>query len=96
MPAFMLTESTIGISRACTLCPPCGVSALLGQNPSHKGGMSTLVLNNNGRFFGSASVQSSAEAGQSCIILVTTLSSRGRALTSSGNLSNHSCFYNVA
>ena len=30
------------------------------------------------------------------IILVTTLSSRGRALTSSENHTNHSCFYNVA
>ena len=30
------------------------------------------------------------------IILVMTLSSRGRALTQSGNLTNHSCFYNVA
>ena len=29
-------------------------------------------------------------------ILVTTLSSRGRALTSSENRTNHSCFYNVA
>ena len=32
----------------------------------------------------------------SSIILVTTLSSRGHALTSSGNCINHSCFYNVA
>ena len=30
------------------------------------------------------------------IILVTTFSSRGRALTSSGNRGNHSYFYNVA
>ena len=30
------------------------------------------------------------------IILVTTLSSRGHALTLSGNRSNHSCFYNIA
>ena len=29
------------------------------------------------------------------IILVTTLSSRGRAFTSSENHTNHSCFYNV-
>ena len=29
------------------------------------------------------------------IIVVTTLSSRGRALTSSGNCNNHSYFYNV-
>ena len=30
------------------------------------------------------------------IIIVTTLGSRGRALTSSGNRRNHSCFYDIA
>ena len=34
--------------------------------------------------------------GSASIILVMTLSSRGRALTSSGNRSNHSYFYNFA
>ena len=40
--------------------------------------------------------KNSYERRQNTIILVTTLRSRGRALTSSRNHINHSCFYNVA
>ena len=62
MAAFVLIELTTVISQACTLCPPYGLSALLGQNSYHKGDISAHALVNE-RFCGIASELLSGKIG---------------------------------